>query len=89
MNYNSYLLIDYGLPLLGVLITALAQLFINRSYNKYRLVETKKKITGAETARTILDANGLTNIKINKACNILSKPPIIVDMVPPTIVATE
>lgn len=72
MNYNSYLLIDYGLPLLGVLITALAQLFINRSYNKYRLVETKKKITGAETARTILDANGLTNIKINKVSGKLT-----------------
>lgn len=72
MNYNSYLLIDYGLPLLGVLITALSQLFINRSYNKYRLVETKKKITGAETARTILDANGLTNIKINKVSGKLT-----------------
>ena len=72
MNYNSYLLIDYGLPLLGVLITALAQLFINRSYNKYRLVETKKKMTGAETARAILDANGLTNIKINKVSGKLT-----------------
>lgn len=72
MNYNSYLLIDYGLPLLGVLITALAQLFINRSYNKYRLVETKKKMTGAKTARAILDANGLTNIKINKVSGKLT-----------------
>lgn len=72
MNYNSYLLIDYGLPLLGVLITALAQLFINRSYNKYRLIETNKKMTGAETARAILDANGLTNIKINKVSGKLT-----------------
>ena len=72
MNYSSYLLIDYGLPLLGVLITALAQLFINRSYNKYRLVETKKKMTGAEVARAILDANGLNNVNVRKVSGKLT-----------------
>lgn len=66
MTYSEYLLIDYGLPLLGILITAIAQIFINKSYNKYHLVPTKEKITGSETARKILDANGLQNIKINK-----------------------
>ena len=72
MNYSSYLLIDYGLPLLGALITALAQLFINRSYNKYRLVETKKKMTGAEVARAILDANGLNNVNVRKVSGKLT-----------------
>ena len=72
MNYSSYLIIDYGLPLLGVLITALAQLFINRSYNKYRLVETKKKMTGAEVARAILDANGLNNVNVRKVSGKLT-----------------
>lgn len=66
MTYNEYLFIDYGLPILGFLVTAIAQMFIKKSYNKYHLVPTKKKMTGFETARKILDANGLENIKINK-----------------------
>ena len=38
MNYDDYLLINYTLPFLGVLITAIAQIFINISYSKYRTV---------------------------------------------------
>ncbi len=66
MDYNNYyFLVNYGLPILGVLITAIAQIFINISYSKYRRVPITKKMTGLETARTILDANGLKDVKVN------------------------
>lgn len=61
---SKYIIIGYG-SLLGFLITALAQLFITLSYNKYRRVPITKKMTGLETARAILDANGLMDVKIN------------------------
>lgn len=66
MNYNNFLLIDYGLPLLGIIITAIAQIYINKSYSKYQQIPIKKRMTGFETARAILDANGLSKVKINK-----------------------
>lgn len=64
MNYNDYLVINYALPLVGFLITFLAQIYVNNSYNKYKYQSLKKKTTGAEVARDILDKNGLKNIKI-------------------------
>ena len=60
MNYNNFLLIDYGLPLLGIIITAIAQIYINKSYSKYQQIPIKKRMTGFETARAILDANGVS-----------------------------
>lgn len=64
MNYDDYMLINYGLPFLGFLITFIAQIYVNNSYNKYKYQSLKKKITGAEVARQILDKNGLRNIEI-------------------------
>lgn len=64
MNYDNYMLINYGLPFLGFLITFIAQIYVNNSYNKYKYQSLKKKITGAEVARQILDKNGLKNIEI-------------------------
>ncbi|MDO4394670.1 MAG: zinc metallopeptidase [Mycoplasmatota bacterium] len=66
MNYNDYFLIEYTIPFLGFLITLLAQIYVMSSYNKYRNIPTSGKKTGADTARKILDANGLENVKINK-----------------------
>lgn len=62
---EDYLLINYFLPILGLVITALSQFFITRSYNKYKGYGVKNNITGMETARKILDANGLNNVRIN------------------------
>lgn len=64
MNYNDYIVINYALPFLGFIITLIAQIYVNNSYNKYKYQSLRKKVTGAEVARNILDKNGLTNIKI-------------------------
>lgn len=61
---NDYMVINYGLPLAGFLITLIAQIYVNNSYNKYKYQSLKKRTTGAEVAREILDKNGLKDIKI-------------------------
>ena len=60
----EYFTINYGLPLLGVLITAVAQMFVKSSYNKYRNVNNSKRINGASVARLILDSNGLRDVQV-------------------------
>lgn len=62
----DYVTINYTLPFLGFIITLIAQIYVNNSYNKYKYQGLKKKTTGAEVARTILDRNGLQNIKIEE-----------------------
>ena len=63
MDYNDYMVINYALPLLGFLITFMAQIYVNNSYNKYKYQSLHKRITGAEVARKILDKNGLKILK--------------------------
>lgn len=64
MNYNDYMIINYALPFLGFIITLIAQIYVNNSYNKYKYQCLRKKTTGAEVARNILEKNGLKNIKV-------------------------
>ena len=66
MDYSNYALINYTLPFLGIIITLAAQLYVNSSYNKYKYQGLKRKTTGAEIARMILDKNGLKNIKVKE-----------------------
>ena len=67
MAYNDYMVINYALPFLGLIITLMAQIYVNNSYNKYKYQSLRKRTTGKEVAREILDRNGLQNIKIVEA----------------------
>lgn len=58
------LIIYYGLTLIAIIITVGAQIFINSTYSKYKGVENKKKLSGSEAARKILDKHGLNDIYI-------------------------
>lgn len=64
MDYNDYVVINYAIPFIGFIVTLMAQIYVNNSYNKYKYQSLRKKITGAEVARNILDKNGLEGIKI-------------------------
>lgn len=55
---------NFGLYLLALIIPLIAQLYVTSSYNKYKRLENKKKLTGFEVARKILDRNGLKDIYI-------------------------
>lgn len=52
------------LSVLGFLIVAVAQVKINSAYSRTRQLKNQKRISGQEVARTILDANGLTDVYI-------------------------
>lgn len=60
----DYFYIIYGLPIIALLVTLLAQSFVSSSYSKYSKVKNKKEITGKDAARYILDKNGLSNISV-------------------------
>lgn len=72
MDYNNYYLINYGLPLLGIIITALAQFFVTNSYNKYKKKKTEINKKGSDIAREILDKNNLNDIKVVLTSGTLS-----------------
>lgn len=52
------------LAIIAFVIVLMAQVSVNGAFNKYKKVATKKGLTGFETARQILDRNGLNNIHI-------------------------
>lgn len=68
-NINN---IIYILGFTSIIVTLYANLYINIVYNKYKDVTCKKRVTGKETARTILDSNNLKKVEINKVRGNLS-----------------
>lgn len=68
----DYVFIEYGLIIISVIISAAAQFFINHNYKKYSKESNNYNVSGYETARRILDNNGLEHIKINQVSGTLS-----------------
>lgn len=64
MNYSDYMVINYGIPFLGFIITLVAQIYVNNSYTKYKYQSLRKRNTGAEIAREILDKNNLKDVSV-------------------------
>ena len=48
----------------ALIIAAIAQMKVSSAYNKYSKINNMRGITGADTARHILDAKGLFNVPI-------------------------
>ena len=51
----------------GVAVTVFAQARITSAYNKYKKIQNKRKISGFEVAKEILDKNGLSNVYVTEA----------------------
>ena len=64
--------IYYGLTILAVVVTTLAQAYIRITYKRYSEVENKKNMTGKDAARLVLDKNGLSNVKVVEVSGYLS-----------------
>lgn len=62
----------YILLIISMSISGLAQFFIKARYNRYSKVENKKKLSGFDVAKKILDKNGLDNIYIVETQGYLS-----------------
>lgn len=59
------------LLILSLLVTSAAQIYINSSYSKTKRIKNRTGITGAQTARKILDENGLSNVKVEEVRGVL------------------
>lgn len=59
------------LLVLALLVTSASQIYINRSYNKTKRIKNRAGITGAQTARKILDENGLSNVNVEEVRGVL------------------
>ena len=67
MMYGGYYYYDYSWIVLipALLFTFVAQARINSAYRTYSDIRISTGITGAEAARRMMDANGLTGVAIN------------------------
>ena len=68
----DYIFIDYGLIILATIIALAAQMYIKHNYKKYSKKQTEEGDSGYETARKILDNNGLQHVGINMVDGELS-----------------
>lgn len=68
----DYYTISYFLMFVSIVITLIAQVFVNLSYSKYKKVKNIKGITGAEVAREILNSHGLSDIYVTETKGFLS-----------------
>ena len=55
-----------------ILIPIYAQMKVKSTYKKYSQVSASSGMTGAETARAILDQNGLYNVRVEETHGVLS-----------------
>ena len=49
----------------AMIFTMIVQGRIKRAYSRYSQVENSRRLTGAQAARMMLDANGLSGVPIN------------------------
>lgn len=63
---------DMILMIISLVITLGAQLFVSGAYSKYSKVKNKKRMSGSEAARYILDKNGLEDVKVRRVGGYLS-----------------
>ena len=72
MNDIGSMIIYYGLPLIALVITSMAQLFITSNYSKYKEINAKSNKRGFEVAREILDKHGLRRVRVEQVSGNLT-----------------
>ena len=68
MGFGGYLLV----MIVGALISGAAALWVRSSYAKYSKQMSASGLTGAQTARMILDRNNLTNVRVEPVAGQLT-----------------
>ncbi|MBQ4145447.1 MAG: zinc metallopeptidase [Clostridia bacterium] len=56
----------------AIILSLWAQININKTFNKYSKINSRRGYTGAEIARRILDMNGLYNVRVERVAGNLS-----------------
>jgi uncharacterized protein len=68
VGFGGYLLV----LIVGALISGIAAIWVRRSYSKYSKKMSASGLTGAQTARMILDRNNLTNVRVEPVAGQLT-----------------
>jgi Zn-dependent membrane protease YugP len=68
VGFGGYLLV----MVVGALISGAAALWVRSSYSKYSKQMSASGLTGAQTARMILDRNNLTNVRVEPVAGQLT-----------------
>lgn len=68
----SYYMFGYVLILIGAILTMAAQAKVQSAYGKYSKIPSSSGLSGYDTARWILDQNGLQDVEINAVNGRLS-----------------
>ena len=68
MGFGGYLLV----MIVGALISGAAALWVRSAYSKYSKQPSASGLTGAQTARMILDRNGLSNVRVEPVAGTLT-----------------
>jgi hypothetical protein len=67
-GFGGYLLV----MIVGALVSGAAALWVRSSYSKYSKQPSASGLTGAQVARTILDRNNLSNVKVEPVAGQLT-----------------
>jgi Zn-dependent membrane protease YugP len=70
MGFFDPLYLVFALP--GLLLGLWARSRVNGAFNKYKKVRTAQNVTGAQVARTLLDAQGLHHVQVEEVQGFLS-----------------
>ena len=62
----------YILVILALLLSLFASFGVKATFSKYDKIANKRGLTGADVARRILDANGLTNVRVERVSGNLT-----------------
>lgn len=68
--YLNPIWVVFALP--GIVLGLWAQARVKGAFNKYSKIRTARGVNGAEVARTLLDAQGLYNIRVEESKGFLS-----------------
>lgn len=72
MFYGYEDIITYGILILTLIITGIAQAYVRGKYNTYKNIKIKREFTGFEVARMILDKHGLKDILVLETTGMMS-----------------
>ena len=68
VGYFGYIMV----MIVGALISGAAALWVRSSYSKFSKQRSASGLTGAQTARMILDRNNLTNVQVEPVAGQLT-----------------
>ncbi len=72
MMSNPYYLIGTIFVFIAAIIAIYAQVKVKSTYARYKKVHNRRGMTGAQVAREILDANGMSNVPVNRVSGELT-----------------